>query len=110
MLIFKFCKNTIIYAIFIMSIGMAYAEENLQIAQGNYYVIGRYYCVSTSDSSDSGSCDIQTNANSCSEAYDAQRRDVQSRGDPCRRCLQNQVDNTKRWSQRMDWIHGGACQ
>ena len=87
---------------------LAEAGEELQLAQGNYYVISRYYCVDVDDSEDSGSCDVTTQANSCQEAYNEQRRDVQSRGDVCRFCT-HIVDNTQRYSGQMDWIHGGSC-
>ena len=75
------------------------------------YVTGRYFCVSANDSSDSrGTCDVTTHATTCNAAIKAHREDIASRGDVCKHCIDNIVDNTKRYNGKMEWIHGGPCR
>jgi hypothetical protein len=82
---------------------------NQAVAQ-DYYIIGRYYCVNVNDAKrDEGDCNITTRADSCAKAMAAQRSQVAQVGDPCRQCG-NVTDNSKRWSQRVDYIQGGPCQ
>lgn len=77
----------------------------------NYYVTGRYACVSVQDGSSRGTCDVTTWANSCSEARSAHERDIRSRGDVCQHCVKGQTDRTRRRSgEPRKWIHGGPCR
>lgn len=78
--------------------------------QQSAYVVGRYFCEAESDGSSRGTCDIETRAATCQEAFDAHRKDVQSRGDVCKRCTRGMTDNTRKYSGKFQWIHDGACR
>ena len=78
---------------------------------GEYYVIGRYYCVDASSGRDSGTCDLESRVKtSCDDALRDQEQVLASRGDICQRCLANQTDNTKRYNGKHEFIQGGPCQ
>jgi hypothetical protein len=89
------------------------AAANPSPSQGGaqqFYVIGRYYCTSaTNPNRDEGDCNITTRGNSCPEAMAAQRSTVAQVGDPCRQCA-GVTDNSKRWTERVDFNQGGPCQ
>jgi hypothetical protein len=81
-----------------------------QVNAQQYYIIGRYYCVNVNDPNrDEGDCNITTNGNSCPAAMAAQRSAAAQAGDPCRQCA-GVIDNSKRWTGRVDYNQGGPCQ
>lgn len=74
------------------------------------YVVGRYTCIDNSDNSDRGDCDVTVQGRSCPQACSSARTDLQSRGgDPCRVCVQNEIDNTRHWNGSVQWVQDGTC-
>jgi hypothetical protein len=74
----------------------------------DYYVTARFNCVSNSDGSSAGSCDVTQYANSCAEARNAiASREAQL--DPCVVCTNGVTDHTRR-KNSVDCIQGGPCQ
>lgn len=86
------------------------AEFADKVHAQQFYIIGRYYCVESTDATrDRGDCNITTSGKSCPEAMAAQRNAVSQVGDPCRQCA-NITDNSRKWTGRVDYNQGGPCQ
>jgi hypothetical protein len=87
------------------------SDQRRPVVNQDFYVTGRYYCVSVDKEKDSrGSCDLVSHATSCAEALKAQQQTVAERGDVCQKCTENTTDHTKKYAQKMEWIHLGPCK
>ena len=80
--------------------------------KNSFDVTGRYACKDVSDGSTRGSCDMVTRTSTtCEAAVKEQQNIIATRGDICRRCQENQIDNTRirDHSKPVEWIQGGPC-
>ena len=98
-----FVLGSIVFAIICQMIGPSLADD--------YEVIHVYHCAHNVDQSNSGTCTVTVKSpRSCQEALQKHAQLIADRGDICRTCIHDEIDDTRHYTGAWDSQSRGPCE